>query len=68
MSTIKEQAIDAIKSLPEDCTMEDIQHHLYVCQKIRRGIEAIDAGQVIAQNEAEQRVRAWLKPSGPSLP
>ena len=68
MSAIKDQAIDVIKSLPEDCTMEDIQHHLYVCEKVRRGIRAIDEGRVCSQDEAELKVKAWLESSGPSQP
>ena len=68
MSAIKDQAIDLIRSLPEDCTLEDIQHHLYVCEKVRRGIQAIDDGRVISQDEAERRVRQWLRSSGQSPP
>jgi hypothetical protein len=68
MSVVKNQAIDLIKSLPEDCTLEDIQHHLYVCEKVRRGIQAVDDGRVVSQDEAERRVREWLRSSGQNQP
>jgi predicted transcriptional regulator len=61
MSAIKEQAIKIIESLPEDCTLEDIQYHLYVREKVERGIKAIDEGQTVSQEEAEKKVREWLK-------
>ncbi len=61
MSAIKEQAIRIIESLPEDCTLEDIQYHLYVREKVERGIKAIDEGQTVSQEEAEKKVREWLK-------
>ena len=61
MSAIKEQAIKIIESLPENCTLEDIQYHLYVREKVERGIKAIDEGQTVSQEEAEKKVREWLK-------
>lgn len=64
MSVVKEQVIDLIKSLPDDCTIEDIQYHLYVREKVERGIRAIDEGRVVSQEEAEKKVKEWLKSSG----
>lgn len=55
-----------IKSLPDDCTLEDIQYHLYVREKVERGIKAIDEGQVVSQEEVEEKVKKWLKSSGQS--
>src|SRR5271166_6222196 len=34
MSAFKEEAIRLIQALPEDCSIEDIQYHLYVRQKV----------------------------------
>ena len=61
---VKEQAIELIKSLPDDCTLEDIQYHLYVRAKVERGIRAIDEGIVVTQEEAEKKVKEWVKSSG----
>ncbi len=61
---VKEQAIELIKSLPDDCTLEDIQYHLYVRAKVERGIRAIDEGLVVTQEEAEKKVKEWVKSSG----
>ena len=55
---------ELIKSLPDDCTLEDIQYHLYVREKIERGMMDIDAGKTVSQKEAERRVQGWLKSSG----
>ena len=60
----KESAIDLIKSLPDNCTIEDIQYHLYVREKVERGIKSISKGKVISQEEAEKRVKEWQKSSG----
>ncbi|HJW85711.1 MAG TPA: hypothetical protein VJ440_03675 [Candidatus Brocadiaceae bacterium] len=53
-----------IKSLPDDCTIEDIQYRLYVLEKVEQGIRAIDEGRVVPHEEVEKRVRKWLKSFG----
>lgn len=59
MSQMKNQAIEMIRSLPDDCTLEDIQYHLYVRQKVERGLRAADEGKVVSQAAAEEQVRQW---------
>lgn len=66
MSPVKESAIKLIQSLPEDCTLEDIQYHLYVREKVERGIAAVDEGRVVPQEEAERRISEWVKSFGPN--
>ena len=63
-ATVKEEMKKMLESLPEDCTWEDIQYHIYVREKIERGVAAVDAGDIISQEEAEKRVDQWLKLSG----
>ncbi len=41
--------------LPDDCTIEDIPYHLYVIDKIRRGIEVAKVQGPFTQEEAEKR-------------
>ncbi|TAN44706.1 MAG: hypothetical protein EPN22_05800 [Nitrospirae bacterium] len=67
MNAVKEQAISLIKTLSEDCTYEDIQYHLYVLEKVEKGIKAIDEGKFVSQDEAEKRVRTWLASRGQTL-
>jgi hypothetical protein len=66
MSQIKEETIRLIASLPDDCTLEDIQYHLYVRHKVEQGIAAMEQGRVVPQAEAERRVAEWVKSFGPS--
>ncbi len=66
MQKSKEIALELIRSLPDDCTMEEIQYHLYVREKVERGIKAIEEGRTVTQEEAEQRVKEWLKSYGPN--
>jgi predicted transcriptional regulator len=66
MSQVKTEAIKLIQSLPEDCSLEDIQYHLYVCEKVANGLHAVEEGRVVSQEEAEKRVEEWAKSYGPS--
>jgi plasmid stabilization system protein ParE len=56
MQTAKEEVIDLLNQLPDDSTLEEIQYHLYVRQKIHRGLKDVDQGKVLTQEEVENRV------------
>jgi hypothetical protein len=60
MSTIKGEVESLISRLPDDCSLEDIQYHLYVLEKVRRGLEAADRKGAIPQEEAERILDKWL--------
>lgn len=68
MSTVKEEAIRLIESLPDDCSVEDIQYHLHVIRKVEQGLADIEAGRTISQEEAERRVAGWGKSAGRNQP
>jgi len=59
MQTAKEEVYSVLERLPDDCTLEDIQYHIYVIEKIQRGIERASAEGTIPQAEVEQRLRKW---------
>ncbi|MEH2041351.1 hypothetical protein [Nostoc sp.] len=60
MNTTKEKVQSLLNQLPDDCSIEDIQYHLYVIEKVSRGLEAADTEGVITQEEAEERLSKWL--------
>ncbi len=60
MSTAKEEVELLLSRLPEDCSLEDIQYHLYVIEKVRQGLEAADTQGSVSQEEVEQRLGKWL--------
>lgn len=59
MSAVKEEVTALLEKLPEDCTLEDVQYHLYVLEKIKRGQADIDAGRTVTHEEAKQRLSKW---------
>lgn len=56
MQTAKQEVSDLLNRLPEDCSLEDIQYHLYVFQKIERGLKDAEEGRVYTQEEIEKRM------------
>ena len=61
MKTGKEEVLELLERLPEDASLEDIQYHIYVRQKIQKGLDAAREGKVIAQEEVETRMARWLE-------
>ncbi len=61
MKTGKEEVLELLEQLPEDASLEDIQYHIYVRQKIQKGLDAAREGKVIAQEEVERRMARWLE-------
>jgi predicted transcriptional regulator len=61
MATAKQDARKVLDGLPEEASLEDIQYHLSVLQRIRRGREDVAAGRVVPQDEVEQRLARWLE-------
>ncbi len=49
-----------LDQIPDDASFEDIQYHIYVREKIERGLKDIEDGHVLSQEEAEQRMSKWL--------
>lgn len=60
MSTIKDKVAELIHHLPEDTTLEDIQYHLYVLEKISKGQQSIKDGKGISNEEAKARLSKWI--------
>jgi predicted transcriptional regulator len=59
-ATAKHDARKILDGLPEEASLEDIQYHLYVLQRIERGREDVAAGRIVSQDEVEQRLAKWL--------
>lgn len=60
MSILKEDVAEMINHLPESTTIEDIQYHLYVLEKIRKGQQSIKNGNGISNEEAKVRLAKWI--------
>lgn len=59
--TTKERVQELLARLPDDCSLDDVLYHLYVVQKIDRGLADVEAGRTIPHEEvAESLRRKWV--------
>jgi len=60
MPTVREDVRQILDRLPDDTTYEDVQYHLFVRQRIQRGLEELNSGRTVTQQDVEQRMQKWL--------
>jgi len=56
----KAEVATMLESLPETSSFEDIQYHLYVLEKVKRGLQRADTEGAISQGDAKARLGKWL--------
>ncbi len=59
--TIKQQALEALSRLPENCSWDDVHYHLYVRQKVAEAELDIERGDVLTTEEMEHHFARWLE-------
>ena len=59
MSLLKETAIESIKRLPDECTIEDIMYRIDLVAQIYDGVKDADSGRLITTEELLERVEEW---------
>jgi predicted transcriptional regulator len=60
MKSLKQNVEKMIQNLPDDSTIEDIQYHIYVLDKIQKGQQDIRDGKEISHEEAKARLSKWI--------
>jgi hypothetical protein len=60
MSTAKQDVAHLLNRLPDNSSVEDIQYHLCVLDKVRRGLEDARVNGTLSQEEVETRLSKWL--------
>jgi len=60
MDSIKDDIAEMIKELPEGTSLEDIQYHLYVLEKVQNGQQAIRDGNGVSHTATRKRLAKWL--------
>lgn len=60
-SNVKAELIKMLDALPDELTWGDLQYHIYVRQKIERGMQAVEAGRTFSQEEVEKHFEGLMK-------
>ncbi|MFH2045270.1 MAG: hypothetical protein ABIK92_09000 [Pseudomonadota bacterium] len=59
MNTLKQEALTAIEQLPDTADIDAIMYKLYVIDKVRKGREAIEKGDMISAEDLKRESDAW---------
>jgi len=57
--TVKDMARQVIESMPDNSTLDDIIHALYLQAKVERGEREIREGRGVSDEQARQRLQKW---------
>jgi hypothetical protein len=49
-----------LASLPDDASLEDIQYHLYVLEKVKRGMDRAESEGAVPHGKVKERLGKWL--------
>ncbi|MGO9864812.1 MAG: hypothetical protein ACLPLR_14460 [Terriglobales bacterium] len=55
MNTVKQDVESLLNRMPDNVSVEDLQYHLYVLDKVRRGLEDARVNGTLSQEEVESR-------------
>lgn len=58
---IKKSVIDLLEKLPEDINYEDIIAEIYFKKQVEEGIEQLEKGQTLSNDDVKKRMEKWLK-------
>lgn len=62
MGSPKDEVSSLLKNLPDNASYEDIQYHVYVLEKVKRGLERAETEGAIPHETAKARLGKWLAP------
>lgn len=60
MPSAKDEIRRMLEELPDDASWEDVQHSIYVRERIERGRREAVEGRLVEQEEIERRMSQWL--------
>jgi predicted transcriptional regulator len=58
-NSVKEEVISLLHELPDDITLDEIMYHLYVKQKIIKGLKDIEDGNTYTHEEVKEMAKKW---------
>ena len=51
--------MDAIKKMPDSATIDDIMYRLYVIDKVRKGKQAVERGEIVSVEDLKKEMDTW---------
>ena len=57
----KDKAIEVVKSLPEEFSIEELMDRLILLNKIETGLKQAERGETFTTDQAKRMVKEWSK-------
>ncbi|WP_426994319.1 hypothetical protein [Methylomonas sp. CM2] len=57
--SLKQEALESLRHLPDDADIDEIMHRLYVIDKLRKSRETVEKGEVISHEELKREIEQW---------
>ena len=57
----KTELINSLESLPENLTVDEIIDHIFFVEKVQKGLEDSEKGQISSKQESKKILEKWLK-------
>ena len=61
MFPAKEEVRRLLDQLSDESSLEDIQYHIYVQQKIDRGLKDVKSNKTLSETEFDRRMSNWVE-------
>ncbi len=55
----KQDALEAIQQLPDNVAFDEIVYRLYVLNKINQGMQEVEEGKGISQEDLAREIEQW---------
>jgi hypothetical protein len=59
MESLKQEALNVISKMPDTAEIDDIMYRLYVVDKVRKGREAVQQGEVVSIEDLKKEIESW---------
>lgn len=59
MESLKQEALNSISKMPDTAEIDDIMYRLYVIDKVRKGKEAVQRGEIVSIEELKKEIESW---------
>jgi hypothetical protein len=59
MESLKQEALNVISKMPDTAEIDVIMYRLYVIDKVRKGREAVQRGEVLSMEDLKKDIGSW---------
>ena len=59
MESLKQEALNVISKMPDTVEIDDIMYRLYVIDKVLKGREAVQRGEVVSIEDLKKEIESW---------